>query len=161
MAKKSKKTPYQAQKLKDSKTPRIKYPVKDEKVPRGINKALPCDTMKISWHMGIVDLEGSWPWPVDDKKTIWGRIFPKVKSFETMTWAEIMKEGQSHSVAVSEIISSASKRLEEINQDDIDALFSLRISARERLWGIRDQHMFKILWWDPNHEVCPSKKKHT
>ncbi|RKZ46349.1 MAG: hypothetical protein DRR00_24365, partial [Candidatus Parabeggiatoa sp. nov. 3] len=53
------------------------------------------------------------------------------------------------------------KRLAEIHQDDIDELFSLRLSGKERLWGILDNHILKILWWDANHDVWPSKKKHT
>jgi len=49
--------------------------------------------------------------------------------------------------------------LAEIHQDDIDELFSLRLSSKECLWGILDNHILKILWWNMNHEVWPSKKE--
>jgi predicted DNA-binding transcriptional regulator AlpA len=40
-------------------------------------------------------------------------------------------------------------------------LFSLRLSSLERLWGLRSNDVFSVLWWDPNHQICPSPKKHT
>ena len=36
-----------------------------------------------------------------------------------------------------------------------------RISGPGRVWGIREEHVLDLLWWDPRHEVCPSPKKHT
>jgi hypothetical protein len=38
--------------------------------------------------------------------------------------------------------------------------FSLRINSPARVWGIRDEYVLRVLWRDPRHEVCPSKKKH-
>ena len=53
------------------------------------------------------------------------------------------------------------QRLVEIKQDDLSQLFSLRISAKCRVWGILDGRVFKVLWYDPKHEVYPSTKGHT
>ncbi len=53
------------------------------------------------------------------------------------------------------------KRLEEIEQDEIALFYSLRLSGKKRMWGIKDNNIFWILWWDPFHEICPSFKKHT
>lgn len=77
-----------------------------------------------------------------------------------MKWSEI-KSHQSHTVTVSTISNEAQKRLRDIQQDDIDELFSLRLSGTERIWGIRDGRVFYVLWWDPEHTVCPAHKKHT
>jgi len=41
------------------------------------------------------------------------------------------------------------------------ALFSFAIDGRRRVWGIRREHVLCLLWWDPNHQVCPSQKKAT
>jgi hypothetical protein len=77
-----------------------------------------------------------------------------------MTWAQIMGTG-SHPIPVGDITPDAQRRLEAIGQADVDELFSLRFTGRERLWGIRDRHTLKVLWWDPGHEICPSTKKGT
>ncbi|MBX7259668.1 MAG: hypothetical protein K1Y02_25150 [Candidatus Hydrogenedentes bacterium] len=60
---------------------------------------------------------------------------------------------------INEICKNAQKRLSEIRQDDIDELFSFRIMKKKRLWGILDRHVFKILWWDPDHQVYPMDTK--
>lgn len=48
-----------------------------------------------------------------------------------------------------------------IGLDDQDALVSLGLTGRERIWGFIANGVMNLLWWDPNHEVCPSLLKHT
>ena len=55
----------------------------------------------------------------------------------------------------------AKTRLSEILLDDLDGLSRLRLSGRKRLFGVRRHNEFSILWWDPEHEVAVSVKKHT
>lgn len=88
------------------------------------------------------------------------KILSKLGDFEGMTWQDI-ERGGSHNVSVEKLSKAARDRLTEINQDDLDELFSLRLSGKERIWGIRDRAVLRLLWWDPEHEVCPSIKKHT
>jgi len=79
-----------------------------------------------------------------------------------MTWAEISKDKKKyHPIRVDKLATEARKRLEELRQDDVDVLWSLRVQGKPRIWGIREGRVLKLLWWDPNHEVCPSKLKHT
>ncbi len=77
-----------------------------------------------------------------------------------MRWHDIERSG-SHFIDVSALTKTARDRLAELGQDDEDELFSIRLTGRERVFGIRDRWIFKILWWDPDHQVCPSYKKHT
>ena len=90
-------------------------------------------------------------------------IQTKLKEFEAMTWNEILvrDKRKNHTIKVEEIAQQARKRLIEIGQDDIDELVSLRLTGTTRIWGIRDQNVLKLLWWDPDHQVYPSHKKHT
>ncbi len=87
-------------------------------------------------------------------------IREKLKSFESMSWGEIIGPN-SHQVAVSLLCKAARDRLSELRLDDLDELFSLRLSAKERVWGVLEHNVLTLLWWDPDHEVCPSLKKHT
>jgi hypothetical protein len=62
---------------------------------------------------------------------------------------------------VGELCKTARDRLEDLRLEDIDELVSLRLGGAERVWGIRDGNVMLLLWWDPEHAVCPSLKKHT
>jgi hypothetical protein len=90
-------------------------------------------------------------------------IHGKLAQFETMTWAEINHPNTGcHPIKIKDLCSEAQKRLTELKVIRFEEeLFSLRLSGKERLWGIRERHFFKILWWDPRHEVYPVSKKHT
>jgi len=131
-----------------------------ERQPRGIKKAQLIESNLIAWHLRIVDQEGRWGWNRVDQTTFWKEIFLKISDFETMTYSEILGK-DNHEIPVSNIIREARTRLKEIEQDDVDHLVSLHITGKKMIWGIRDQNIFKVLWWDPNHEICPSAKKHT
>ena len=40
-------------------------------------------------------------------------------------------------------------------------IVSFHITGKERIWAIRSGERVFLLWWDPNHEIYPSPKKHT
>lgn len=78
-----------------------------------------------------------------------------------MSWQEIFSKG-SHVVGVGGIIKDARKRIVDLGKEEwADNLCSLRKSGKQRLWGFYRSGIFHILWWDPEHEVYPSPKKHT
>jgi hypothetical protein len=78
--------------------------------------------------------------------------------FEGMDWGELKQAG-CHRVAVNHLHKDAIKRLQAIKQDDVEELYSFRFSGAERMWGIQDGRVIRLLWWDPLHQVCPSLKK--
>jgi hypothetical protein len=90
-------------------------------------------------------------------------IRDKLRHFESMTWSELLvaAKKQNHTVAVSALCGRAQNRLKELGLDDVDGLLSLRLSGKQRVWGILQAGVLGLLWWDPEHEVCPSLKKNT
>lgn len=85
-----------------------------------------------------------------------------MKSAEGRTWAQIeANRKRDHPVPTSGLVPGAQRRLRELKQDDVDELWRLRFSGTRRIWGIRQGRFFRVLWWDPDHLVCPSKKRHT
>ena len=91
-----------------------------------------------------------------------------LRQLETMKWKEILMSNsgrsnntRNHAIKVSSIINDAQKRLRELNLDDRDELYSIAISNTERVWGILDEGIFSIVWFDRNHEICPSQKRNT
>jgi hypothetical protein len=88
-------------------------------------------------------------------------VFDKLRSYESMPWRKIEGPTGSHFVDRGRLCREAQRRLAELRQDDVDQVFSLRITARQRVWGLRSGRVLKLLWWDPEHQVCPAPKKHT
>ncbi|HUU84608.1 MAG TPA: hypothetical protein VM243_14005 [Phycisphaerae bacterium] len=89
-------------------------------------------------------------------------VAEKLGHYETMPWSTIeQNRWRDHPVQRDKLIREAQKRLVELGQDDIDELWRFRLNAKQRLWGIRVDDMFRALWWDPEHLICPSKKSHT
>lgn len=111
------------------------------------------------WKIGQADFDGPWC-PKRMHKDLLLEIISKLKNFERSTWPEI-ERGGSHFIPLDRITRDAYRRLQELRLDDTNDLFSLRLSNLERLWGIRSNDVFSLLWWDPEHQVCPAAKKHT
>jgi hypothetical protein len=143
---------------------RLKHPPKAEKEPqkRKIRQKDSIDFVKkeASWAVGRIDKCCSWGWENITLDGLWGDIHSKLKSFESMNWASIMQNG-SHFVEVNKLIPEAQKRLSELRIDDLDELFSLHLTNTKRIWGILDNGVLSIIWYDPSHKICPSPKKHT
>lgn len=112
------------------------------------------------WAFRIVDLGGPWCWTVLGG-TLLGEVLARFRDYESMTWEQIDGPTGSHGVEPWKLSQQAQVRLAAIRQDDAGELFSLRITGRRRVWGILDEHVLRILWWDPEHQVCPSPKRHT
>lgn len=147
---------------KPKKHPKVKVEPHLQKKPRIDLQNSPEKVIKRSpvWRIGSLDFGGPWGWERMGDLSLFKAIREKLKNFETMTWSEI--EGRDHHfISIKNISKEAKQRLQDINQDDLDQLFSLRLSAKERLWGIRKEEILNILWWDPEHSVYPVPKKHT
>lgn len=111
-----------------------------------------------SWRFSTVDQGGPFPWPVGTEVEL--DILQKLRQFDTMRWKEI--EGPDHhAIERHKLSKDAKDRLTQIKQDDVDEIFSFHFSGKPRIIGIRDRNVVRLLWWDPEHGVCPSVKKHT
>ena len=62
----------------------------------------------------------------------------------------------SHFISIDKLCKDAQKRLEELHLDDVEELYSLRLTGTKRLFGIRVGASLEILWYDPDHSICPS-----
>jgi hypothetical protein len=108
------------------------------------------------WRVFLMDTNGPWHWDLSPAKL--HEIRQKLGEFEGMRWGDIAGR-RHHFLSPDSLSTAARKRLQELKQDDADdLLFSLAFSNLERLVGIRAGREFRLLWWDPNHEVSPSPR---
>jgi|GEM_PF-775837 len=111
------------------------------------------------WSFKGFDLKG--PGQADKlEDLVLARTIKRLGDFETMNWVAIATGG-SHAVSIGELSTQAQGRLVELKCDDLDDLYSFRLGGKRRIWGIRRADLVELLWWDPDHKVCPSKLKHT
>lgn len=118
----------------------------------------PHDGETVVWSFAAADLDGDWGWRATAARDWWEGILPKLQHFESMTWSELLRAsgGRSrgnnhHAVKVENLTAQAKKRLREIDADDAEELFSLRLAATTRIYGFRDGRALRLLWYDPWH----------
>ena len=123
-----------------------------------------------AWRIQAMQLCDPYGWHIVNVDKL-NEIISKLACFESMTWAEILIQArkQNHSVEVWNLEKSARDRLKELGLADtqsedppkVEELISLHLCGKERIWGFLDGRVLHLLWWDPDHEVCPSILKHT
>lgn len=123
--------------------------------------ALPTDRLHPEFRAEQMDNDGPWGWnEFDSSQSQMQELFQKIFEWQKLTWQDFRNNG-SHFVRRADLCSEAQKRLIQIKKDDLDQLFSLRLTGRKRIWGIKENNILWLLWWDPKHEVCPCVRKHT
>jgi hypothetical protein len=138
---------------------------RQEDNPKGVKnpKSLPVvstQNKKLVWKVSKIDDNSQWGWNQITCPEFLRNIWEKMHNFETMTWSEILGR-HHHAIAVNDIIEPAQNRLAQLGHDDQEELVSFRLSNTERIWAIRSGAEAFLLWWDPNHEICPSQLRHT
>lgn len=135
--------------------------------PRLKNQPHPTKQPKTQEPAGYDHLEISWAFDRADRAKSWRCSLHHVDAWELLdhlsekeheSWASLKQAG-SHNIAVEKLIKDAQKRLSDLKSDDLDELFSLRLTGKIRIWGIRDRYRLRVMWFDRDHEICPSPKK--
>lgn len=111
-----------------------------------------------AWSVKRIDWEGAWS-PHERNETP-VEVVKQLGHLESMTWADLLtrSNGKHHAIETWKIVKEAQDRLVALKLDDLDEIVSLRLSGKHRVFGFLHEHVYYVLWWDPEHEVCPSVK---
>ena len=115
------------------------------------------ERLTLEWDFSKLDTSGKWSLTIEALKANWG----KMKRLQEMQWGAILQDSHKnphHSVDINRINSKAVKRLRELdhNIEHLEGLlFSFRFNGKKRIWAIRMKNVAHVLWWDPEHEICP------
>jgi len=111
------------------------------------------------WRFGDFDWDG--PWGVqtcaEQVANIRGYIQQHLASFETMTWAEILRAagGRAHGTNSHEIDRGKFKKevRERLAEKGVlaDKIMSLRLTATTRIYGVRRGNCLNFVFFDPDH----------
>ncbi len=145
------------------KNKKVRYQISDNessKLTKQLIDPQSYDTLNPSWRFSKLAPLGS-KWAIHSvNETVKKDIIKKLMYFEKMTWTDIKSSSthKSHNVNIDKIITSAQKELTDLHIYE-DQIFSLRLTGKERIWGILSRGVLEIIWYDSNHEICPSIKK--
>lgn len=143
------------------------HAVKSYRVPESATE-VPSDSAnrRIVFRFDCVDLEDDCPWSLarmsDEEHRL---LLLKMRDFEKATVGEIISPAYTLFTCYPDFTQCPNQvpqdRLALYYERQGDALARFRLGGTERLYGFLVGNEFHILWWDPNHEVWPSSKKHT
>lgn len=138
--------------------------VNGKKLPVAIEDPNSYYRMTPVWSFKNLD-NGYKKWGFIHVKDINATIISKLRDYEGLTWGDIMKAsgGRNHGnnchfENVSDLIPEAQQRWSELKLDEYDRVFSLRLAGEQRLYGILENGVLKIIWFDPIHEIYAVKK---
>lgn len=137
------------------KSPKTCVQAQPRKVPRQAEQPR-YDREGFSWRFGSCDKGGPFCWAGITPDEL-AQALDRLGAFETMNDAQLRDTG-SHPIPIAQLDKLARDRLSEIEQDDLDELFSLRLTGEKRIWCIRNEMVMRVLWWDPSHQVYPVAK---
>jgi hypothetical protein len=108
------------------------------------------------WSLSKIDLDGPFGWRGITERDKAFEVLLKLRDFESQTWA-VNLGGRNHAIAVHILCKEARDRLLQLRLDDFDQVMSIRLTGPERVFALRADDVAFLLWWDPEHDVCPSK----
>jgi hypothetical protein len=125
------------------------------KIPRSV-EGTSYHHLRPSWRVSSMEMVDPFGWHRLDGPTL-RSVRERLSLFETMSWSEILvaSKKQNHSIHVQDLAKRAQDRLDEMGIA-LDEVVSLRLSGKERVFGYLENGVLVLLWWDPDHEVCPS-----
>jgi hypothetical protein len=114
----------------------------------------------ISWRFSHADKGGPFPWTCFEDAATMTEVMERLSNVEGLSETALRESG-SHPIDVYKLSKDARTRLEQLEHDDLDSIFSLRVTGERRVICIHHGNIMRVLWYDPKHQVCPSIKKHT
>lgn len=111
----------------------------------------------LTWRLADADMDGRWGWRSFDGAHL-DELHRDLVGAERETRRELERRKRIKAIPVEHVCREAQERLVKIGGEEHDTLWELRIatSRKQRVWGIVRESVFHLLWWDPEHTVCPA-----
>lgn len=113
-------------------------------------------------------MDGKGPWGYHRGPKESHEVSALLCEMSAVTWGEIENQmtgnynnrhKKHHDQPIESLCSEAQDRIAELHLEEYmpsDQMFRFRNSGTARLWGFRAGSVFHVVWWDPDHKVCPT-----
>jgi|SRR5689334_19330 len=117
---------------------------------------------RLCWRFEHVDHEGRWGFCAMDP-AVWPEVMKKMTECESMTVRELRNTWRLFKEydLPGGLCREAWDRLVAMKRDDQTKIQRLEFTGTQRLYGFLEGNIFHVVWWDPNHEVYPSRLRNT
>ena len=131
------------------------------KIPHRLEDPVSFDDRNFCWRVHDSYIDYSHP------QFGWGRvsildflrkIIQALQSYEGCTWHEVREKKHCHPWGVDAIPRECAKRLAQ-RQIDVEQLYQISLGNKPRIIGYKDRGVFYLMWWDKDHEFCPTKAR--
>jgi hypothetical protein len=113
--------------------------------------------LKASWRVRHVQMATPYGWrELSPEQIVY--VQSKLSAFESMTWKEIFVDAkkQNHAIEVGDLKCDKARKWMESNMKGQPTLWTLRFTGKQRVWGIFSEGAYQIVFWDPEHQICPT-----
>lgn len=126
------------------------------------------DGERVQWRFDKLEKTGKFAFDLTREDFDHRKVLEKIIAYSNMTWSEVKAQThdkknktKNHFLDLSKLSaegrsSFCSKGFEGKYEDSV---FSFAFQNMLRVIGIRENEKFYAVWFDPNHEFCPSKKR--
>ena len=141
---------------------------KEKRNKNTVKSSYSSDGRKVVWVFDKIDKSGDYAFDINREDFNHKLFLDKLLSYSTMTWTDIKNQkhddnkSKHHNYPFEKMSNSAQKRFEKLDLDEYsDNIFSFALTSKLRIVGFRENEKFYVLWYDDNHQIYPSAKKHT
>lgn len=145
------------------------------KAPKGnqFNRTIPdssgsSDDECVVWKFDKLDKGGEFAFNIDCDGFRHHDFLDKMIIYSNRKWSEIKRDthdkakSKHHFLESNELSKAAQERIRKLKLEEYsDSIFSFSFDNKLRVIGIREDELFHVVWYDPEHKFCPSHLKHT
>lgn len=126
------------------------------------------DDKNVIWVFDKLDKDGEFAFDIDGDGFRHRDFLDKMISYSNRKWSEIKRDthdkakSKHHFLEIGTLSKAAKERIKKMELEEFsDAIFSFAFDNKLRVIGIRENELFHVVWYDPEHKFCPSHLKHT
>lgn len=124
------------------------------------------DNMNSVWLFDKLDRNGSYAFDIYRKDFDPVLFLDKMISYSNMTWQQIKlqthdkgNKSKNHFVEVEDLNKEIQDRIRALHYEEYsDSIFSFALQNLVRVFGIRENEFFHVVWYDPKHEIYTVEK---
>ena len=141
------------------KRPVVKATPRPKKIARWHGSAVH-ENQRLSWRFSAADNGGPFAWPNCEDRL--PEILGLLATWERLDINSLRNIKHMHT-DLSRLTKAAADRLQAIQRDDAERMFSFHINNTERIWclDLPGEGVMFVMWWDPDHGVYHVPLKHT